>query len=198
VNIFLQGNSGVGKSLILKEALAPIAPQLAGFVVQRLTENGVTVGFRAVLLEGEFPSPEAVYIPEQAGVFMIHSKWDVSVLEAVIARVEENSRRNGCKLVLLDEIGGIELNSAAFMATLKRVFSGGVPCSGVFKSHENLSRMASNLALGREYFTVHKELMTLLRERGELVHVTGQNRTEIYGYLTNRLRLYLLEGNMVI
>ena len=205
MNIFLQGSSGVGKSYLLRKALNPYVEAICGFVAQQIRENGVKIGFRTVTLgrgflspegfsspeglpslEG-FPSPEAEYVPGLAGVFILRGRYDISVLDHAILHVERESHNPRCKLVLLDEIGGIELNSQIFTDALKRMLSSEIPITGVFKSYENLSHTVTKLDLNQDYFAMHAELETLIRNRGELITLTEENRAESYRYLTERL-----------
>ena len=183
MRIFLQGPSGIGKSAILREALAPYAPSVRGFVVQRLTENGVVIGFRAVTLENGFPPPSAEYDREREGVFILRGKRDVSALENAILRSEREAG-----ILLLDEIGGIELVSTVFMDALGRILSGETPCVGVFKSRENLARASNRLKLGEACSGPHRELEARLTNCAELITVTGQNLDETRAYIAKRLR----------
>jgi len=190
MNLFLQGNAGVGKSYLLWEALAPFAPSVKGFCVQRLRHNGERVGFRVVALEQGFPPPDAAYSPDMQGVFILGDAYDAAPLEEAILRVERDAR--GCKLVLLDEIGGIELSSRVFMGALRRLLSGCVPCMGVLKSRENLLHASSVLGLGTEYLALHEELEALIRDGGEIITVMDKNQEDVQKHLQNYLQRGLL------
>ena len=192
MKLFLQGPSGVGKSYLLQETLASHVQEIAGFTVQRLIENDVQVGFRVAGIENEFPQREAVYTQEMTGVFILQRQRNVFALEKAILRVEEESRRLQCKLVFLDEIGGIELTSNVFMDSLIRILSSGKPCCGVLKSQENLVHTASILKLGEEYADCRSKLAAKLEEDGELFTVTAQNRAELRDYLATRFRTFFL------
>jgi nucleoside-triphosphatase len=194
MKLFLQGRSGVGKSRLLRETLDHYAEEVAGFTVQRITQNGELVGFRAATIESGFPPGEAEYDPGMTGVFIFQKRQNVSALEEAILRAEEESRKPRRKLVLLDEIGGIELVSDVFMDTLNRILSGGKPCCGVFKSQENLAHTASILRLGEEYANRNKMLAARLKETGELLTVTEQNCAELREHLAARFQSLFREG----
>ncbi|MCL2856972.1 MAG: nucleoside-triphosphatase [Oscillospiraceae bacterium] len=185
VRIFLTGFSGVGKSTILRETLTPYAGSVAGFAAQRLTGNSESerVGFRAVTLEGRFPSMQARYRPGMGGVFMLHSQRNTAALESVILEVESRIQSHDVKLVLLDEIGGIELTSKVFMGTLERIFSSGTPCFGVFKSKGNLERTARTFGLNDELYALHAQLKTRILTGGEIITVTEENRARVLDHL---------------
>lgn len=190
MHFFLQGPSGLGKSFLLRTALQPYAARLRGFVVQRLYQGQAWVGFRALPLRGEIAAIDSAYEPETMGsdgIFMLRGQRDQSVLERLIADVETECRQPDCALILLDEVGGIELTSPLFMAALQRLLDLGKPCLGVFKSRANLSRLAQNQKLGEEYEGLHRQLETLLQAKGTLLSMDGTNRTEI----EEALRRYL-------
>ena len=188
MKLFLQGRSGVGKSCLLRETLDSYIEEIAGFTVQRLTLDGAMAGFRVVNIAGAFPPREAEYTGEMSGVFILQGQRIVSALEEAIQRVEEESHKPRCRLVLLDEIGGIELVSTTFMESFNRILSGETPCCGVFKSHGNLAHTASILRLGEEYANLNRKLAARLEEAGELLTVTEQNRAELRAHLAARFQ----------
>ena len=183
MNIFLQGPSGVGKSTLLREALASYSTMIAGFTVQRLAGTDGETAFRAACLEGKFPPNEARYHPGLDGVFVQPGrKLDISALESVILRVEAQARDPNSKLILLDEIGGVEMTSRVFMGVLERLLSCGKPCFGVFKSKENFARTTRNLSLAPDYADLHSQLEARILAGGEIITLTTENRAEIFAH----------------
>ena len=185
---FLQGNSGTGKSRLLMDAVMPYVTSVSGFIVQRLTENGNVIGFRAAPLEKGFPPFTSEFSPGLAGVFIIRGKYCASALEDVILRVERESGEAWCKMLLLDEIGGVDLASRVFTDALERILSGNKSCAGVFKSRDNLARMSRNLNLGRQLDALHRALEARIRSRGEILTMNGQTAAYARSYLTERIR----------
>lgn len=179
MHLFLQGPIGIGKSTLLQKAIKLSGFSITGFTAQRLIENGKTIGYRAVMVNGTLPALEASCPDDMDGVFLLNGKRNVSVLERAIQQVERDMQSPEVKLVLLDEIGGIELTSDAFMGPLRRILSGAKPCIGVLKSAGNLAHTSSVLKLGAEYPALHKELEDLIRQKGELLTVTDKNRPAI-------------------
>ncbi len=187
MNLFLQGRSSVGKSTILREVLAPYSGMIAGFCVQCLIENGERIGFRAAPLQDGYPELEAAYTGSREGVFILRGEWDARPIEAAVFMAERESAEPGRKLVLLDEIGGIELSSSAVFDALKRLLSGKTPCAGVLKSQENYERAARNLGLSRDFLAARRELEALIESTGRLITVTEHNLAEIRNELVVRL-----------
>jgi nucleoside-triphosphatase len=167
--VFLQGPSKAGKSTLLRDVLMPYRAHVAGFVVQRLMKNGEQIGFRAVQANGGLAPLEEEYAPGMDGIFILRGKKNESVLDETIVAVEAASHKPGSKLILLDEIGGIELTSPVFMNALSRILSGGKPCIGVLKSRENLEHTTSMLRLENSYLDLRAKLEEQILSCGELL-----------------------------
>ncbi|MCL1798571.1 MAG: nucleoside-triphosphatase [Eggerthellaceae bacterium] len=182
MHFFLQGDKGIGKSTLLQEVLSPCAAVLAGFATQRLTAGGRPVGFRALVVDGALPPVEVPYSEGCGGagdVFLLRGKRDVSVLERKICEAEQAVRRSSVRLVLLDEVGGIELASEAFMSLLSRILAGGKPCIGVFKSPENLASTLQATGVSDRYQSQHQALKRIIQQEGELKTLTKENRQAV-------------------
>lgn len=193
MNLFLQGQFGSGKSSLLRKALEPFSSSLAGFSTQRLKKNDKTIGYRALTITETLPPLEAIYTPGERGMFIRipNRQIDISVLEKTILQAEQDALRPGCKLILLDEIGGIELKSEVFMGSLLRLLYGAKPCIGVLKSASSLSHTLSQLSLDQDYLSRHDHLEQIIRRKGELILVTPQNREALPGYLSRSLSAML-------
>lgn len=178
MHFFLQGPKKLGKSYLLREALIPYRTELAGFAVQRLYQDGAVVGFRAQLLRGELPELDGSASPDLEGVFLYRGRQDLAVLEQVIAQVEQDCANPRCRLILLDEIGGMELANPAFMEPLHRILTCGKPCLGVFKSVENLAGTFKQQGLPREISALHRALEQQLCDMGELITLSAENRQD--------------------
>lgn len=178
MHLFVQGERGVGKSTLLRQALSPYEKELAGFVVQRLFAGARPVGFRAVTLENGFP-PMGEEYAGQAGAFILNGHNDTSILEAIMTQVEKAAKSPERKLVFLDEIGGIEILSEDFMNAFWRLLESGKPCLGVWKSRKNLRHMASALRLPQEYLERHQAVEDRLLQNGRIVTMQKGNRESI-------------------
>jgi nucleoside-triphosphatase len=183
MHLFFQGPSGIGKSSLLRQRLLPYEKSLGGFVVQRLMEEGRQAGFRAVTLEQGYPKIEAIYTRDLSGVFILQRNNKTSVLEEVLAAVEKDVCRSECKLIVLDEIGGIELLSPNFMRRLEHILQGGKPCIGVLKSADNLAHMVSELSLEDSYFQRHCLLEKMILLRGDVITLDQEECSKMDLYI---------------
>jgi len=177
--LFLQGDRQIGKSTILREALLPHAPQVAGLMVQRLFEGGEKCGYRACVVRGALPAVDGPYTPGMPGVFLCKGQARPGVLEKAMAEVQTVCADPAYKLLILDEIGGMEPLSGAFMRLLRAVLALGKPCVGVLKSRQNLAGMAGGrLGLPPDILALRDALQQSLEAQGRVLTVTQANRPE--------------------
>jgi nucleoside-triphosphatase len=122
--ILLTGRPGSGKTTLIKRVAKSLPKRAAGFYTEEIREHGVRVGFRLVTLEGD----EAVLAhvdlktPERLGKYGL----DLSGLEAVAVRAVRNAVQKQ-KLVVIDEIGPMEIRSAVFRDVVNEVLESDVP-----------------------------------------------------------------------
>lgn len=179
MHLFLQGRSKIGKSTILREALLPRQNEVAGFAVQRLTVDGRPAGFRACVVDGRLPKIQRPWEEGLTGVFMTRGFLSQAVLDKVIFEARDVCARESCKLILLDEIGGVELLSEPFMRSLTALLDSGKPCIGVIKSHKNLSNTARRLKNANVIFAARDRLHEKNLENGQVLTMTEENYVEI-------------------
>jgi nucleoside-triphosphatase len=122
--ILLTGRPGCGKTTLIKRVVDELALPAGGFYTEELRENGKRVGFKMITLD----SQEALLAhmdfktPQRLGKYGL----DPSALETVgVAALREAMRAR--QLVVLDEIGPMELRSAIFRDVVKKIFKIGVP-----------------------------------------------------------------------
>lgn len=173
--LFLQGPPRIGKSTILRNALAPHESVVAGLMIQRLFENGRTCGFRACSVSGELPALEGAYATDLDGVFLYRGRAFPAVLDRAVSRAEALCLEESCKLIILDEIGGLELSSPAFMQPLKAIMALGKPCLGVVKSRENLTHTAARLGLPSSILCQSERLHRRIAAGGKVLSVSESN-----------------------
>jgi len=118
----LTGQPGTGKTRIIKQAIAGIKGKAGGFYTEEIRSQGVRQGFRLVTLDGQtailahinFKSP---YRVSKYGVDIDSlDKVGVSALEQAVPE---------CDLVVVDEIGKMELFSARFRETVQGIINSG-------------------------------------------------------------------------
>jgi nucleoside-triphosphatase len=116
----LTGQPGTGKTRIIKQAIAEMKGKTGGFYTEEIRNQGVRQGFRLVTLDGQtatlahinFSSP---YRVSKYGV-------DVDSLDKVGVAVLNQAMRD-CDLVVIDEIGKMELFSVKFREAVSNILN---------------------------------------------------------------------------
>ena len=86
--------------------------------------------------------------------------------------------KDGCEIIILDEIGGLELSSPAFMESLETIMALGRPCLGVLKSQENLARVAARVGMPSRVFRLSENLYRRIEAGGKILEVSENNLAE--------------------
>jgi nucleoside-triphosphatase len=120
--LFLTGAPGSGKTSILKEALSKVGKSTGGFYTEEIREGGVRRGFRIVTLDGKEAILAHINTPSPFRV----SKYGVNVTgldEVAVPTIRKAIEE--CDIVVIDEVGKMELYSTSFReAALEAVESG--------------------------------------------------------------------------
>lgn len=117
----LTGSPGVGKTTLIRKAIAEAKLKAGGFYTEEIRSGGVRQGFRIVTLDGHDTTLAHVDFPSDYRV----AKYGVSIqnlekvgVVAITRAIEE------CDLIVIDEIGKMELFSPRFKdAVLKAIES---------------------------------------------------------------------------
>ncbi len=155
-NLFLLGDIGTGKSTLIREALLPHLPRVGGFFVQRILIKGRCAAFRLQPVEtaAAYRINEHVSTLDGLTNLFLYSdaqgRWrqDSAVFSGVGTGCLERSMASGKELILLDELGGIELGCTSFMEAVRAVLDSSIPVLGVYKAPRNAAKLAGCLGDG--------------------------------------------------
>lgn len=192
LNLFFEGPVRSGKSTIIRRALLPYLENLGGFVVQRLLdENNAPVAYRLIGLEtihclgaqgkSMFLAVDAPFASltadDRKGIFLwtdprrIRLQAFDSIAHEIVAESTDTS--GSCNILLLDEIGGVDLLFPVFREAVMSVLQGSTPCIGVIKEIEK----------ARDAQSYNRELRTLLTVHS--FHSDNQSQ------VSDRIQLFL-------
>jgi nucleoside-triphosphatase len=122
--VLLTGRPGCGKTTLTKRVVNNLPQRAGGFYTEEIRGGGTRAGFKIVTLDGE----ELVFAhvdlktPEHIGKYRL----DLSALETVgVEAVREAVRRR--QLVVIDEIGPMEIRSAIFRDAVNKALDSEVP-----------------------------------------------------------------------
>ena len=161
--LFLTGTIGCGKRTAILSAVGDKLPSIGGFLTKRIQDGkGHAAAFTLCAPDG---SREAVFLDCASGTPVIH--WEVFQTLAP-------ERMTG-NIVILDEIGGMELLCPEFMAALNALLETDIPILGVLKGDTAANTMIRKLGLSEEYeAAAHALRDRLLQDEHTLLYTCGQ------------------------
>ena len=155
-NLFLTGPVGCGKSTSIASALGELLPKAGGFLtVRQRDETGRAVAYWLQKPDG---SNGQIIIDYSAKPYTMH----LEVFEDLGVRLLEEAKQ--FDFVILDEIGGFEVLSDAFLEVLQKLLYSNIPCIGVMKGEGPASKMIQKLGLGEVYLQRAESLRQWMRD----------------------------------
>jgi nucleoside-triphosphatase THEP1 len=118
--ILLTGRPGCGKTTVIRRAVELIGlERCAGFYTEEVRERGRRIGFDVVTVDGRRGPLARAGV---AGPRVSRYGVDVASFEGLGVETLENAVGVPGKVVVLDEIGKMELFSERFVGLLERIF----------------------------------------------------------------------------
>jgi nucleoside-triphosphatase len=116
--VLLTGRPGCGKTTLIKRVVDKLARPAGGFYTEEIRQAGTRVGFKLVTLDGEEAVFAHVDFPAAAGGERVGKYGlDLAALETIgVKAIREAIRMR--RLVVIDEIGPMEIRSQIFRATV--------------------------------------------------------------------------------
>ncbi len=166
--LLLTGAPGSGKTSLIRAVVAALPGRAGGFFTDEIREGGTRVGFRVTTLDGR--TGVLAHVKGVRGPTVGRYAVDVPVLEAVGVEALEAATREA-DLIVVDEIGRMELCSPRFVAALETALAAAKPVLGT-------------ILQAPHPFT--DELKR--RPSVELYRLSGRNRADLQDALLARLQ----------
>jgi nucleoside-triphosphatase len=125
--VLLTGRPGCGKTTLIKRVVDELALPAGGFYTEEIRQRGGRVGFKIVTLEGE----EAMLAHVDFNTTQRVGKYglDLRALETIGTRAICTAMR-ARRLVVIDEIGPMEIRSSVFCDVVNDALDSGEPILG--------------------------------------------------------------------
>jgi nucleoside-triphosphatase len=114
----LTGRPGTGKTSLIKQAVSPFKDKAGGFYTEEIRLQGARHGFRIVTLDGQMTRLAHIGLPSPFKI----SRYgvDIEELETVgVVALQKAAAR--CDIVVIDEIGRMEIVSDKFKAVVLEI-----------------------------------------------------------------------------
>lgn len=167
-NILLTGRPGVGKTTVIKEVIEKSDESAGGFYTQELRKNGRRVGFKIVSLDSKegilaHVNHKSAYKVSKYGV-NLHNINEIAV-KSIIDAIKSK------KIVVIDEIGKMELYSTDFRKAVLEALDSDKPVLGTIMQPKN-------------------EFADLIREREDtqVISISKEKRGQIAAKIERYLR----------
>ena len=130
----LTGRPGTGKTSLIKQVAARMKDKAGGFYTEEIRTQGVREGFRLVTLDGEeaILAHVSIHSPYRVSKYGV----DIDALDRVGVPALHRAAQQ-CDLVIIDEIGKMELFSADFRKTVSQMVEGGTRILGTIMLNPN-------------------------------------------------------------
>ncbi len=130
----LTGKPGTGKTSLIKQAVAEIAGKAGGFYTEEIRSQWIRQGFRLVTLDGQSTILAHIEIqsPYRVGKYGV----DIDGLDRMGVSALERAAQQ-CELVVIDEIGKMELFSANFREVVLKIIDSGRRLLGTIMLNPN-------------------------------------------------------------
>ena len=130
----LTGRPGTGKTSLIKQVVVGVEGRAGGFYTEEIRIEGIRKGFRLVTLEGQNTVLAHVDFRSQYRV----SKYGVDVDSLDVIGVSAlRKAAQECDLVVIDEIGKMELFSASFKEAVLQIIDSGKRVLGTIMLNPN-------------------------------------------------------------
>ena len=130
----LTGRPGTGKTSLIKQAVAEVKCKAGGFYTEEIRSQGVRQGFKLVTLDGQdaILAHVDVHSPYRVSRYGV----DIESLDRVGVSVLHKAAQQ-CDLVVIDEIGKMELFSVNFREAVLQIIGSGKRVLGTIMLNYN-------------------------------------------------------------
>jgi len=130
----LTGRPGTGKTSLVKQAVAELECRAGGFYTEEMRSRGIRLGFRLVTLDGRETVLAHIDFSKRhrVGKYGVDIEGFDRIGVTALLRAAEHG-----DLVVVDEIGKMEMTSADFRGAISGIIAGGKAVLGTIMLNSN-------------------------------------------------------------
>jgi nucleoside-triphosphatase len=168
-NLLLTGKPGVGKTTLILESMGRLGVRCGGFYTQEIRERGRRLGFSITSLTGV--EGVLAHVDIQARERVGRYGVNLEDIERVGVRALEEALES-CDLIIMDEIGRMELYVPSFRDVVIRCLDSRTPVLGTIQDRK-------------------EPFLDRIRERDDvsILRVTESNRDTLVPHIIDELRV---------
>lgn len=176
--VFITGLPGVGKTTVLlkaAEVLRGLGYKVGGMLSREVRENGTRVGFEII----DFATGRRgwlAHVKQPVGPQVSKYRVNLNDLNTIGASAIRNAEANA-QIIIVDEIGPMELFSSAFKEAIIQVVNSNKPLLGTIHHRARDSLIDS----------------IKTRDDAEIITVNHENRTHLHNLLIDKINQFLKE-----
>ena len=133
-NVFVTGRPGIGKTTLIERVLDALDVDAGGFYTRELLDGGSRVGFSIIGLHGD--SGVLAHVDHESPFRVGKYGVNCEDLERVGVRAIDEALKCS-RLIVMDEIGRMELCSPGFQEAVGRALDSPVPVLGTVQDRAN-------------------------------------------------------------
>lgn len=171
MKIFLTGKPGIGKTTVVKKIVSLLKDRAIGFWTEefRALVNNKRQGFKVITTEGKTATMASKILnsPFRVGSYGVN----IRDFENIIIPLLENAIKQKDKIIVIDEIGKMELFSEKFIDLIKKI---------VFN---DIYWVIATIPIK----DVHPLVLSIRKLKGNLIEISEENRDNITNYIHSLL-----------
>ncbi|WP_213951024.1 nucleoside-triphosphatase [Tepidanaerobacter syntrophicus] len=188
-NLLLQGDIGIGKSTIIIDAIMPYIDYVGGYYTQRILKNKQKAGFlinpiKNIKVDGLNRDIKDIKPEGRRRLFIYKNSngtwsFDNEVFTYFSIKYLSKGLQQCKKLLIADELGGMEFQRDDFLQEVVKIFLSDVPVLGVLKSYHNFQKLAKNILLKTTYKNV-EQFKNLVNQKTQIILLApGENKNQV-------------------
>lgn len=171
MKIFLTGKPGIGKTTVVKKLVSLLKDKAIGFWTEefRDIETNKRQGFKVITTEGKTATlaSKSLNSPFRVGSYGVNIKD----FEEIVIPLLETAIKKRDRIILIDEIGKMELFSDNFIDLVKKI------------AFNDVYRVLATIPMK----DVHPLVKSIRKLQGNLIEITEENRDNIRNYIYSLL-----------